>query len=224
LLETLPTLAAGQHVLITVSDTGPGIDENVVERVFDPFFTTKPRGKGSGLGLSTAIGIVRNLGGDIQVANKTDGGAEFAVYLPASGPRGAVETQLAAGAPKGDGERILVIDDEELNVDVVTRILAGLGYSVVGTTTAGDALKAVKEEPDGFDLVLSDQLMPEMNGTDLARKIRKISPDLPVVLMSGHALGASKQVRRRAGVFDLISKPFDVAELGETLHRALHGT
>jgi len=174
LLETLPTLAAGQHVLITVSDTGPGIDENVVERVFDPFFTTKPRGKGSGLGLSTAIGIVRNLGGDIQVANKTDGGAEFAVYLPASGPRGAVETQLAAGAPKGDGERILVIDDEELNVDVVTRVLAGLGYSVVGTTTAGDALKAVKEEPDGFDLVLSDQLMPEMNGTDLARKIRKI--------------------------------------------------
>ena len=177
-------LAPGAYVALAVRDTGTGIAPQVLERIFDPFFTTKEVGVGTGLGLSLVHGIVTDLGGGIDVHSRVGAGSTFTVYLPWHGSAQAAEAVHEAMAG-GGGETVLLVDDEEALVRLGEEMIAELGYEPVGFTSSAAALEAFRE-PERFDAVLSDEAMPDMTGSELAREIRGIRPDIPIVLMSGY--------------------------------------
>ncbi|MBL8480920.1 MAG: PAS domain-containing protein, partial [Rhodocyclaceae bacterium] len=216
------TLAAGSYLRLTVADSGVGIPPNIIERIFDPFFTTKEVGVGSGLGLSLVHGIVTDLGGGIEVDSRPGAGARFNVYLPW---RGEVKPQapLAECIAQGAGQTVLVVDDEPALVELVEEMLAECGYEPVGYCSSTAALAAVREQPGRFDAVLSDQTMPGLTGEELARELRALRPDLPVVLMSGFVSAALVERARAAGVAEVLAKPLAQEEIARCLDALLRG-
>ena len=220
------TLPAGRYVLLTVADTGTGIAPHLLERIFDPFFTTKEVGVGTGLGLSLVHGIVTDLGGGIGVESRPGTGATFTVYLPwqsyVAAPA-AVDEHVAAG---GQGEVVLLVDDEEALVRLGEETLAALGYEPVGFASSAAALEAFRADPDRFDLVLSDEAMPGMTGSELVAALRRLRPQVPVVLMSGYVSPALTARARELGVAEVLAKPLvsrDIARcLASALRRGLH--
>ena len=213
-------LAAGRYVRLRVRDTGSGIAPQLLERIFDPFFTTREVGVGTGLGLSLVHGIVTELGGGIDVDSKPGEGATFSVYLPWSN-QPAVEKELDEALPVGSGETILFIDDEEALVRLGEEMIASLGYEPVGFTSSAAALAAFREAPDRFQAVLSDEAMPELGGADLARAIRQVRPEVPVVLMSGYVSPLFAARARNIGVVEVLSKPLVVRDIARSLANAL---
>jgi PAS domain S-box-containing protein len=213
-------LAAGNYIRLSVRDTGTGIAAHVLERIFDPFFTTKEVGVGTGLGLSLVHGIVTDLGGGIDVETRLGEGSTFTVYLPwqsrAQAP-GAVEEAVA----NGGGETILIVDDEEPLVRLSEEMLAELGYEPIGFSSSAAALAAFRAEPRRFDAVLSDEAMPGLTGSELASEIRKLSPAVPIVLMSGYVTPALAARAREAGVVDVLAKPLVSRDLARALALAL---
>ena len=181
-----------------MSDTGGGIPRAVLERIFDPFFTTKRVGEGTGLGLSLVHGIVADFGGAVDVETREGAGTTFTVWLPASGEAPARVVDAAGLLPHGNGEAVMIVDDERPLVNVAEEMLAGLGYEPVGFSSSVDALAAFRAEPDRYDIVLTDETMPDMTGTDLAREIRRLRADIPIVLMSGYS-GPQLTERARRG-------------------------
>jgi CheY-like chemotaxis protein len=214
-------LASGRYVRLSVRDTGTGIPANVLERIFDPFFTTKEVGVGTGLGLSLVHGIVTDLGGGIDVASKPGEGATFIVYLPSSSAT-AAPAAIEERIPAGTGETILLVDDEEMLVHLGEEMIAMLGYEPVGFTSSSAALAAFRAAPERFNAVLSDESMPEMTGSELARAIRAVRADLPIVLMSGVVSPALSARAREIGVRDVIAKPLVSRDIARTLAAALH--
>jgi PAS domain S-box-containing protein len=213
-------LASGRYVRLAVRDTGVGIPESVQERIFDPFFTTKDVGVGTGLGLSLVHGIVTDLGGGIDVDSKPGAGTTFTVYLPWSDARAA--TAIADEAvPSGNGETILLVDDEEPLVRLSEEVLASLGYEPIGFTSSAAALKAFRAAPGRFDAVLSDESMPEMTGTELIRALRQVRNDIPIVLMSGFVSPALQARARQLGVAEVIPKPLVAHDIARSLAAAL---
>ena len=210
------TLAPGRYVRLQVADTGSGIEPHVLERMFDPFFTTKQVGVGTGLGLSLVHGIVGDLGGGIDVASRVGEGATFTVYLPwhdhVGVPEAAAET-LVGGA----GETILVVDDEEPPVQLGEEMLAALGYEPVGFVSPARALAAFRAEPARFDAVLTDEAMPGMSGTELCLELRRIRPELPVVLMSGLVNAALAARAESAGLNAVLGKPLAQRDIARSL-------
>ncbi|HEV7914077.1 MAG TPA: ATP-binding protein [Albitalea sp.] len=216
---TTGELPGGDYVCLTVRDNGQGIEPEAVHRIFDPFFTTKRVGVGTGLGLSLVHGIVTDLGGGIDVASTPSAGSTFTVWLPCSG-RAAAAAHTEAGVPHGDGQRILLVDDEVALVHLGEEMLAALGYEPAGYTSSVDALAAFAAEPQGFDAVLSDETMPQLSGSQMALRIREIRPDIPIVLMSGYVGSQIATLARQARVDDLLPKPLVSRDIAKALAKA----
>jgi CheY-like chemotaxis protein len=209
------SLSPGEYVVLRVADSGTGIAPDVLERMFDPFFTTKEVGVGSGLGLSLVHGIVVNVGGAIDVITELGKGSTFTVFLPRSGDAPTRSVDENHALPRGEGQRVLVVDDEEPLVRLATETLERLGYSAIGFTSSTAALAAFRAEPQRFDAVLTDERMPGISGTTLIREVRGIRDAIPVVLMSGylgmHSVEADVVLR----------KPVTARDLAASMARAL---
>ena len=214
------TLAPGPYVRLAVSDTGSGIPQQVFERMFDPFFTTKGIGEGTGLGLSVVHGIVTDLGGAIEVTTKAGEGTTFEIWLPVTGETAdsAVEPHEL---PRGRGETVMIVDDEPALVALAEETLAELGYEPVGFNSSSAALLAFRASPQRFDLLLTDEAMPDLIGTELAREIRRAAPALPIVLMSGYGGAQLAQRAAAIGVNEVLRKPLQRRDLAESLARVL---
>jgi PAS domain S-box-containing protein len=214
-------LTPGAYVRLAVSDTGPGIPPAALERMFDPFFTTKGVGEGTGLGLSLVHGIVADLGGVIDVATALGAGTTFTIWLPSVGDTSRPAAEPEREMPRGNGEVVMVVDDERPLVMLLEEMLAELGYEPVGFESSVAALQAFRADPGRFDLVLTDETMPDLAGTELAREIHRLRPDVPVVLVSDYS-GARLASRAQAsGVSHVLRKPFESRDVAESLSHVL---
>ena len=215
-----PPLSPGRHVCLTVDDTGSGIPPEVMTRIFEPFFTTKPTGAGTGMGLATVHGIITSHEGVVTVESTQGAGTRFAVYLPAVD---TPVTQVAAPdlpVPQGKG-RVLFVDDEDTVALAMRFLLESLGYDVVVHTRSSDALEAFRTDPDRFDVVITDQTMPQMTGEDFIHALRRLRPEMPVILCTGfrHVMDAKKA--QALGQVTFLMKPVDEYELGVLLQQLL---
>jgi CheY-like chemotaxis protein len=215
------TLAPGSYVRLSVSDTGSGIPPAVLERMFDPFFTTKRVGDGTGLGLSLVHGIVADFGGAIDVATQASTGTTFTVWLPAAGETPRPLDEPAGELARGEGETVMVVDDERPLVALAEETLAALGYEPAGFDSSRAALEAFRAEPGRYDLVLTDETMPDMSGLELAGEILRVRPGLPIVLMSGYSGAQLAERASAAGVAQLLRKPLVARDIAEALWRVL---
>jgi PAS domain S-box-containing protein len=215
------SLAPGPYVRLMVSDTGTGITPAVLERMFDPFFTTKDVGEGTGLGLSLVDGIVTDLGGAIDVTTVVGLGTRFEIWLPVAGEMAIPAVEASRILPQGSGETVMIVDDERPLVALAEEIIADLGYEPVGFASSSAALEAFRAAPDRFDLVLTDESMPDMLGTDLAQAIRQLRPTIPIILMTGY--GGTQLANRAAdiGLSDVLRKPLHRRDLADSLARVL---
>lgn len=212
-------VAPGRYVRLAVSDTGCGMDEATMEQIFDPFFTTKPAGS-TGLGLSTVHGIVANHRGALNVQSRLDHGSTFEVYVLCSSEVGAHESlSVEAPTPYGHGETVLLVDDEKPLVALVEEMLAALGYEPIGFESAHKALAAFRADPQRFDFVLTDEIMPEMKGTELAAVLHDIRPELPVLLMTGYSGLVWSQEFQAMGICDILKKPLQSRDIAGSLAR-----
>ena len=215
-------LQGGPHVKLTVSDTGPGIDAAIVERVFEPFFTTKGVGEGTGLGLSIVHGIVTAHGGAISCRSEAGKGTSFFVYLPRL-DEAADEKREHSEAPPNGAEHILFVDDEEPITRLAQQMLPALGYRVTVRTSGIEALEAFRAAPAGFDLVITDLAMPQLSGVDLARKLTEIRPDVPVLLCTGLREQIPRDGLHEIGIRGCVMKPFGMPDLAGIIRRTLDG-
>jgi PAS domain S-box-containing protein len=215
------SLARGPFVRLIVSDTGTGIPTAVLERMFDPFFTTKDVGEGTGLGLSLVHGIVADLGGAIDVSTSPGVGTRFEIWLPVTGETASSPVEASIPLPRGNGETVMIVDDERPLVALAEEIIAELGYEPAGFDSSRAALEAFRVTPERFDLVLTDESMPGLIGTELAQAIRQCRPNIPIILMTGYG---STQLANRAtdiGVNEVLRKPLHRRDLAESLARVL---
>ena len=214
-------LPAGRYARLAVSDTGAGIPAEVRARLFEPFFSTKGPREGTGLGLAVVHGVMADLGGAIDVRSAPGQGACFALYFPCVDAAPAAAPPPEAALPQGRGQTVLVVDDETALVELAEELLAELGYEPVGFASSVQALAAFAAQPERFDLVLTDEVMPEMTGTDLARALHRLRPELPIVVASGYG-GPQLEARAAAvGVAVLVKKPLTRAEMARALAQAL---
>ena len=215
------TLQAGQYARLTVEDTGSGMDEATLARIFEPFFTTKDVGKGTGLGLSLVYGIVTDAAGAIDVASAPGGGTRFTIYLPRVETAVIAEDLNEAPAARGHGERVLVVDDEESLLAVSTEILKRLGYEPVAFRDGAAALAAFEAAPERFDAVITDEVMPGLTGTELARALRRQRADMPIVLVSGYIGPMMTERAIAAGVSEILKKPVQSRDIAAVLAQLL---
>jgi PAS domain S-box-containing protein len=221
---TVAALAPGRYARLGVTDNGPGIDAATRQRIFDPFFTTKPVGEGTGLGLAVVDGIVKRLGGAITVYSEPGRGCVFQLYLPVAAVDAVVAVEPSTfGSLAGSNQRVLYLDDDEALVLIGQAMLQRLGYRVDGHTDAGQALAAFGADPTGFDALISDFNMPGMSGLELAAKVLRLRPDLPVALASGLVTDDLLTQAQALGVREVIYKPHALSDLAAALHRMLAG-
>ena len=220
-----PTLADGQqiqpgdYVELTVSDTGCGISPDIMDRIFDPYFTTKEVGKGTGLGLSITHGIIKSYNGAITVESSVGQGTTFHVYFPVIQTEEKKEEE-SRDCPRGR-ERILFVDDEEMLATMGKKILEQLGYTVSAYSHSMEALEAFRNDPAQFDLVITDQTMPELTGTELAQGILKIRPDVPIILCTGFSHLVNEETAKAIGVREFTLKPFTQSSIGLLVRKVL---
>lgn len=221
--ETLPTeLPDGKWVCLSVSDTGVGIPPEVKSHIFEPFFTTKPPGKGTGLGLPQVYGIVTQHKGYIDVETEVDEWTVFRVYLPAYRAEKEISPEeVTPVVPKGKGEIILLAEDNEGIREATQEILESLGYRVL-TAADGEEALAVFQAEGEVDLLLTDVVMPEVGGRELARELRRVAPGLKVIAMTGHPLKEELETLKKEDIQEVVRKPLDMDVLTEALHRVLN--
>ncbi len=213
-------LRPGSYVKLSVSDTGTGMTEEVRRRIFEPFFTTKGLGHGTGMGLAVVYGIVRNYEGAVTVRSRPGKGSTFDIFLPTVEARPG-SRQEETGSIPGGNERILLVDDEPAVVEMTAETLARLGYDVVKTERASDAWTIFAKNPQAFDLVLTDQTMPDLTGVDLSKKMLDLRKDLPIILFTGYSEAVSPEQARAAGIRGFIMKPIEKRQMAESIRRAL---
>jgi PAS domain S-box-containing protein len=213
------TLHAGTYACLTVEDTGTGMDQATLARIFEPFFTTKEVGKGTGLGLALVYGIVTDSGGAIDVASTPGKGSRFTIYLPRVEAPAAAESNAIQPTVRGNGERVLVVDDEEALVAVTSEVLKHIGYEPVACGNGDAALAAF--DAARIDAVIADEVMPGMSGTQLARALRRRRADLPIVLVSGYTGPMLTERALAAGVTEILKKPVQSREIAGALARVL---
>jgi PAS domain S-box-containing protein len=208
-------------VRLTVRDTGTGIDPDIIPRIFDPFFTTKDTGEGTGMGLAIVHGIVTSHGGTITVASTRGQGTTFTIDLPQMTDHVAAETApVSESCPRGT-ERILFVDDEAMLARLGREMLEHLGYDVVACTSSLEALHVFQTDPHAFDLVITDQTMPEMTGTGLIEALRRSRPDMPIILRTGFSHTMSAETAQRFGIDAFVIKPEGAQDLAVTIRRVL---
>ena len=215
------TLAPGRYARLTVADTGHGMDAATVARIFEPFFTTKEAGRGTGLGLALVYGIVTDSNGAIQVASTVGQGSTFEIYLPQTQAQPMAAEAADEPVPRGGGERVLLVDDEEPLTVMTAEVLAQLGYEAATFTDGRAALEAFEAAPEAYQVMVTDEVMPALTGTELARRVRCRRPDLPIVLLSGYSGPILTQQALGAGVSELLKKPVQSRELAAALARVL---
>jgi CheY-like chemotaxis protein len=211
------TLPAGRYALISVSDTGTGMEPETLARLFDPFYSTKERGKGTGLGLSLVYGMIANSDGVIDVESTVGAGSTFSIYLPIVDPDSGAETAGEEGSPAVQAKQrvpvILVVDDDA-HVRRFTQItLEDEGYEVLVAKDGEDAIAVHEEHDTEIDLLVSDVVMPKMGGVELAAKLNAVHPSLKVVFMSGYTAETSDQIREFATSGNFLQKPFQFEQL-----------
>ncbi|MBX7257119.1 MAG: response regulator [Candidatus Hydrogenedentes bacterium] len=218
-----PHLESGKEfVQLLVNDTGHGMDAQTMERIFDPFFTTKEKGKGTGLGLSTVHGIVSSLGGEIAVYSEVGKGTSFTVYFPRLAPAEIPSNAPRAGSVESGGnQRIMLVDDEDALLRLGQRMLEGFGYRVVTYNRSPVALEEFRKSPEAFDLVITDQTMPSMTGTQFAQELRAIRANLPIILLSGFSEQSISGHAGRNGLFKFVHKPFTRVDLARAVAESL---
>jgi two-component system, cell cycle sensor histidine kinase and response regulator CckA len=219
--ECLPhEVPHGDYISITIADTGIGMDEETMGRVFEPFFTTKPLGEGTGLGLASAYGIIKNHKGFIQVKSEKDQGSIFQIYLPVSSETACQDVikpiQLSLG-----NETVLLIDDQQEFLEVGKLMLKELGYQVILAENGEDALSLITQEKVAPDIVLLDMVMPTMNGQEVFEAMRKIDPEIKILLCSGYGLNTKAEELLDLGCNGFIEKPFDICQLSQKIREAI---
>ncbi|MDM8550561.1 response regulator [Desulfobacterales bacterium HSG2] len=219
-----PDMAPGPHLKLGVSDTGHGMDKSVTEKIFDPYFTTKEKEEGTGLGLAVVHGIVKNHGGHITVYSELGRGTAFHVYLPLIADienlRPKVEKTTGL-LPEGRGEHILLVDDEEAIAEMLKQRLEILGYQVTPRTSSSEAVEVFREGPENFDIVITDMTMPQMTGVELSAEVRRIRPDIPIILCSGFSELITEERAKAMGIQGYIMKPVAIKEMAEAIRGAL---
>ena len=218
-LLVYPELKPGRYVCLIVRDTGAGINSENIQRIFDPFFTTKTIGEGSGMGLSVVHGIVANHGGKISVDTNLGQGTTFALYFPAF-----EGVQVPDASRRSDQElfygsgHVLYIEDEEPLAKLGQEILERLGYTVTMCASSVEALAAFRSDPFRFDVVITDQTMPNMTGDVLARQILEIRAEVPIILCTGFSHLITPEKAKAIGIRAFLMKPLMVRDLGRVLH------
>ncbi len=218
-----PDLPPGAYVKITVADTGCGMDAPTLEQIFDPFFTTKKPEEGTGLGLAVVHGIVKTYGGAVTVSSTPGEGSVFTVFLPRRTRGGDVRAAAQPGAEKGSGT-ILLVDDDPSIVRLARDMLRQLGYRVVASRESREALDIFRKDPNRFNLLLTDYIMPGMTGTELAREVLKIRSDMPVVIITGFNQAPPQHETESITVREVAMKPLTKDELAELVRRATSRT
>lgn len=220
--KTHEEVTPGEYVKLTVSDTGTGMTRDVAARAFDPFFTTKPPGQGSGLGLSTSYGIVKQSRGHIAVYSEPGIGTTVAMYLPRVHPSGDADDQPTVVAEPGDGvETILVVEDEAPVRDVVLRSLRSRGYAVLEAADSAEALDLVERHEGDIDLLLTDVVLPGDGGRELAEQVVALKPEIKVLFMSGYTDDVILHHNLRSAEFELLQKPFTAISLATKVREIL---
>lgn len=196
------------------------MDDATCRLIFDPFFTTKEKGRGTGLGLASAYGIIKNHGGMITVSSRVGQGTRFDIHLPLSDKAIRPEHPMEAGLRKGL-ETILLVDDEQMILEVGAAMLSRLGYEVIAVNSGGEALEKIRSMGTALDLVILDLIMPGMDGGKVFEAIQEIRPELPVLLSSGYALDGQAEAILQKGCRGFIQKPFNLTELSEHVRKVL---
>lgn len=217
-------MSPGRYLKLTVQDTGPGMNEALREHIFEPFFTTKPAGQGTGMGLPVVYGIVKGHKGAITVESTPGKGSTFDVFLPLAKGKVRQEQKEDRLTPRGS-EKILLVDDEPQVVSTTSSMLRRLGYQVTTAETGPQALDIFLTDPRYFDLVITDETMPDITGTALTQKMLRLRADIPVILFTGHGETVSVEKARQAGVREFLMKPVARVEMAQAIRRVLkHGS
>jgi PAS domain S-box-containing protein len=211
----------GPYACLTVDDTGPGIERGIVDRIFDPYFTTKEVGKGTGLGLAVVHGIVKSHGGHINIYSHPFKGTKFKIYLPVIKAQSETAERVTALPVEKGSERVLLVDDQEEIVFMITSMLERLGYQVTPRTSSIEALEAFRANPDVFNVVITDMTMPNMTGDKLAGELMKIRSDIPVILCTGFSEWMSKEKAKVLGIKGFLMKPIVMGDLSSMIRKVL---
>ena len=212
----------GMYVRLSITDTGTGMDKATKERVFDPFFTTKERGRGTGLGLASAYGIIKHHSGIINLYSEKGHGTTFNIYLPVSTSSAGRIAMVADDnkVKKGVGT-ILIVDDEDMIIDVGSGMLESFGYKVLKAKSGKEALELYKDKGDTIDLVLLDMIMPGLGGSETFDGLKKINPGIKVILSSGYSSNEKTEGILRRGCNGFIQKPFNMKILSQKISKVL---
>ena len=215
-----PDISPGDYLRLTLSDTGHGMAPDVLARIFDPYFSTKEKGRGTGLGLSVVHGIVKSHGGAVTVHSKAGKGTTFHLFLPLLDYAGEIEEEIEKVEPVPAGrERILFVDDEKDMIFLARQFLEFLGYEVSTSTNGIEAFELFRQQPDRFDLIITDMIMPGMTGEKLVKQIKKVRGNIPIILSTG--FGITKQKAKKMGVKEVLMKPFVDVDLAKAVRKAL---
>ncbi len=217
-------LKTGTYARLEISDSGRGMTREIRERIFDPFFTTKEQGKGTGLGLAVVHGIIQKLGGKIEVVSEVGHGATFTLWIPLSDANKETDTAPQKIIPEAiNREHVLWVDDEEILANLGRDFLASLGYQVTATTSAREALDLFRNAPDRYQLLVTDQTMPDMSGLQLAQAIREIRPGVPVILCTGYSAAVDREAALSQGIRAFLMKPLRLETLAMEVRKQLGG-
>ena len=222
-VEDLGLACPGKYLELAIGDTGHGIPKELQARIFEPFFTTKPVNEGTGMGLAIVHGIVKRLNGCVAIDSAVGKGTTFKLLLPAEETADEARSQ-PQHETRGAKERIMLVDDEEILLDLYKMILESLNYEVAPFASPKKALDAFLSEPGKFDLLLTDQAMPGMSGSSLAEQAMQQRPDLPVILCTGYSNSIDAEQARKLGIRNLIYKPVYKDDLAELIKQTLHPT
>ncbi|MBW2249817.1 MAG: PAS domain S-box protein [Deltaproteobacteria bacterium] len=218
--DKYPDLTTGEYIKITVSDTGSGIDPEIINRIFDPYFTTKEFGKGSGMGLAVVHGIVKNHGGAITVDSEPEKGATFTILFPVVVEKPVAVVKAPDEIPLGT-ETILFVDDEKSIVNIIGQMFERLGYKVETKQNPVEALKLFQSKPDEFDLVITDMTMPQMTGVKLSEKLKDVRPEIPVIICTGHSSLIDEEKAKKLGISAYVMKPIVMSDIAKTIRKVL---
>ncbi|MCP4370555.1 MAG: response regulator, partial [Deltaproteobacteria bacterium] len=217
------SIEPGRYVKISVTDTGTGMDKVTLERIFEPFFTTKETDRGSGLGLPSAYGIIKNHGGFINVSSEKDHGATFNIYLPAAGAYGTVQEAEREGEVEliRGKETVLFVDDDDMTIEIAAEIFTKLGYKILIAKSGKEAVEIYEKNKEQIDLVLLDMIMPDMSGSDTYERMKDINPRIKVLLFSGYSVKGQATEMLNRGCNGFIQKPFKMKELSQKMREVL---